>query len=470
MRSPPRRPENIVHQTIPTSSNPAPSASRMISVMSLFLSNRPEFAHRVRQRVGAALVAAILGTLTGLFAGCGSVPPRVPEPPLEIPPSVQTPPPAATDAQIRTTPRGRWVRGEWSDLPGWDADQTVMAWPALQRSCDKVITATNGGNTSGRGLAAASIATGTVSFNPFAFASEWNAVCREVRRLGPGPNEAQVRHLLQSRLQPWRVESVDGKPDGLLTGYFEPLLEASRVRTERHTVPVHGLPADHGVRKPWFTRGEIDSLPAAQAALKGREIAWLADPMDLLLVQIQGSGRLTFTEAGGVRRMVRLAFAGHNDQPYQSVGRWLVEQGAFTLEQASWPAIRQWSRQNPQRIKEMLAVNTRYVFFREEPLADPAIGAVGAQGVPLTPGRSIAVDKDSIPYGTPVWMASTEPQVWSQNPPPARPLQRLVLAQDTGSAILGAVRADYFWGWGDGVEERAGRTKQPLKLWVLWPK
>ena len=118
----------------------------------------------------------------------------------------------------------------------------------------------------------------------------------------------------------------------------------------------------------------------------------------------------------------------------------------------------------------MLAVNTRYVFFREEPLADPAIGAVGAQGVPLTPGRSIAVDKDSIPYGTPVWLASTEPQVWSQNAPPARPLQRLVLAQDTGSAILGAVRADYFWGWGDGVEERAGRTKQPLKLWVLWPK
>ena len=465
MRSPPRRPENIVHQTIPTSSNPAPSASRMISAMSLFLSIGLDCAHRVRQRVGAALVAAILGTL----AGCGSGPRQPPAPPLEIPPSVQTPPPAAADAEIRTTPRGRWVRGEWSDLPGWDADQTLMAWPALQRSCDKAITAANGGNTSGRGLAAASIATGTVSFSPLAFASEWNAVCREVRRLGPGPNEAQVRQLLQSRLQPWHVESADGKSDGLLTGYFEPLLEASRVRTERHTVPVHALPADHGVRKPWYTRGEIDTLPAAQAALKGREIAWLADPMDLLLVQIQGSGRLIYTEAGGVRRMVRLAFAGHNDQPYQSVGRWLVEQGAFTLEQASWPAIRQWARQNPQRVKEMLAVNTRYVFFREEPLADPAIGAVGAQGVPLTPGRSIAVDKDSIPYGTPVWMASTEPQVWSANPPAPRPLQRLVLAQDTGSAIIGAVRADYFWGWGDGVEERAGRTKQPLKLWVLWP-
>jgi membrane-bound lytic murein transglycosylase A len=456
---------------MPTSSKPAPSASRITSVMSLFLLSGLDFAHRVRQRLGTAVAIATVAAILGTLAGCGGKPLLGPAPPaLEIPPSVQTPPPAATDSQIRTTPRGRWVRGEWSDLPGWEADQTLMAWPALQRSCDKVITATNGGNTSGRGLAAASIATGTVSFSPFAFASEWNALCREVRRLGAGPNEAQVRQLLQSRLQPWRVESAEGKPDGLMTGYFEPLLEASRVRTERHTVPVYGLPADHGLRKPWFTRGEIDTQPAAQAALKGREIAWLADPMDLLLVQIQGSGRLTFTEPGGMRRMVRLAFAGHNDQPYQSIGRWLVDQGAFTLEQASWPAIRQWARQNPQRVKEMLAVNTRYVFFREEPLADPAIGALGAQGVPLTPGRSIAVDKDSIPYGTPVWLASTEPQLWSQNPPAPRPLQRLVLAQDTGSAITGAVRADYFWGWGDGVEERAGRTKQPLKLWVLWPK
>ena len=432
----------------------------MISVMPL-MSLLP-----LSRRLGALAVAAILGTL----AGCGSTPPAPTLPPLDIPPSVQTPPPPATDALVRTTPRGRWVRGEWADLPGWAQDQTLMAWPALLRSCDKALTAANSGNTSGRGLAAASVATGTVSFNPLAFASEWNAPCREARRLGPAATEAQVRQFLQQRLHPWRVEGPAGQPDGLMTGYFEPLLDASRVRTERHTVALHAVPADLGTRKPWYTRGEIDTLPAAQAALKGREIAWLADPMDLLLVQIQGSGRLTFTEPGGGRRMVRLAFAGHNDQPYQSVGRWLVEQGAFTLEQASWPAIRQWARQNPQRVKEMLAVNPRYVFFREEPLADPAIGALGAQGVPLTPGRSIAVDKDSIPYGTPVWLASTEPQVWSQNPPPARPLQRLVLAQDTGSAIIGSVRADYFWGWGEGVEERAGRTKQPLRLWVLWPK
>ena len=411
--------------------------------------------------------ALILGTL----AGCGSSPPApAPLPPLEIPPSVQTPPPSSTDAEMRMTPRGRWVRAEWRDLPGWEQDTLTLAWPALLRSCDKVLTAANSGNTSGRGLAAAAVATGNVSLNPYAVASAWNATCREVRRLGATPGEAQVRQLLQQRLQPWRIETAEGRTDGLLTGYFEPLLEASRVRTERHTVPVHAAPADLGTRKPWYTRAEIDTLPAAQTALKGREIAWLSDPMDLLLVQIQGSGRLTFTDAAGRRSMVRLAFAGHNDQPYQSVGRWLVDQGAFTLEQASWPAIRQWSRQNPQRVREMLAVNPRYVFFREEPLADPSIGALGAQGVPLTPGRSIAVDKDSIPYGTPVWLASTEPQPWSATPPTPRPMQRLVVAQDTGSAITGSVRADYFWGWGDGAEDRAGRTKQPLRLWALWPK
>ena len=118
----------------------------------------------------------------------------------------------------------------------------------------------------------------------------------------------------------------------------------------------------------------------------------------------------------------------------------------------------------------MLRVNPRYIFFREEALPDPSIGPLGAQGVPLSPGRSVAVDKDSIPYGTPLWMASTEPQPWAPNMPPARPLQRLVLAQDTGSAITGAVRADYFWGWGEGAEDRAGRTKQPLRLWALWPR
>ena len=158
---------------------------------------------------------------------------------------------------------------------------------------------------------------------------------------------------------------------------------------------------------------------------------------------------------------VRLAFAGSNDQPYRSVGGWLLQQGA--LRDASWPGIKAWAQRNPQRVQEMLWANPRFVFFREELLSefDAAFGPRGAQGVPLTPGRSIAVDRESIPYGTPVWLAS---------PGPTLALQRLVLAQDTGSAIVGAVRADYFVGWGDAAGELAGRLKQPLQLWVLWPR
>ena len=190
-------------------------------------------------------------------------------------------------------------------------------------------------------------------------------------------------------------------------------------------------------------------------------IAWIADPVEAMVLHIQGSGRLRITEPDGTQRTVRLAFAGTNDQPYKSVGRWLLDQGL--VRDASWPGIRNWIAQNPQRIQELLWSNPRYVFFREEPLqgADAAFGPRGAQGVELTPGRSIAVDRQSIPYGTPVWLASAGPTA---------SLQRLVIAQDTGSAIVGAVRADYFAGWGADAGDLAGRLKQPLRLWVLWPR
>lgn len=376
------------------------------------------------------------------LAGCATGPaPRPPvlPPVVTAPPVTPAPPVATPEGPTRPTGRGRWVASDWSALPGWQDDTVLAAWPALLKSCQKP--------------------------SPL-----WAQSCAAARVLGPAADEAQVRDYLQRALRPWRVESNDGIADGLITGYFEPLVEASRTQTARFGVPLYGPPADLALRKPWYTRAQIDTLPEAQAALKGREIVWVADPLDALLLQIQGSGRVALNEPGGTRRTVRLAYAGHNDQPYQSIGRWLVDQGAFTLEQANWPAIRNWARSNPQRVREMLQANPRYVFFREEPLPDPALGPLGAQGVPLTPGRSIAVDKESIPYGTPVWIATTEPQPWSPTPPPPRPLQRLVMAQDTGSAITGAVRADYFWGWGDGAEDRAGRMKQPLRMWVLWPR
>ena len=213
---------------------------------------------------------------------------------------------------------------------------------------------------------------------------------------------------MMQRLQPYRVEPLQGPADGLLTGYYEPMLEASRgCRPPRNSVPLYRPPANLASRRPWYTRQEIDTLPEARAALRGREIAWLADPLDALVLQIQGSGRVRITEPDGSRRA---GAAGLCRAPTSSLTA-ASAAGCCSrarIRDASWPGIKAWAAQNPQRVNEMLWSNPRTVFFREEPLSDldAAFGPRGAQGVPLTPGRSIAVDKDSIPYGTPVWLAS----------------------------------------------------------------
>lgn len=387
----------------------------------------------------AALALFILGGVPG----CSDLPQRPPAPAAGTAssPAVaasEAPPAGVAPGTLRAQPVSRWVATTWDELPGWPQDSVIAAWPALLKSCERP-------------------------------PADWANACASARSLA-APDEARVRAWLRARLQPWRVETPGGEAAGLITGYYEPLLDASRAEKPGYAVPLYAPPADLATRKPWYTRAQVDSEPAARARLRGREIAFLADPLDALVLHIQGSGRLALTEPDGSRRLVRAAFAGHNDQPYKSVGRWLVERGAFTLDEASWPAIKAWARANPRRVGEMLAANPRYVFFREEPLPDPTVGPKGAEGVPLTPGRSIAVDKGSVPYGTPVWIATTEPEPWAPNAPPARPLERLVVAQDTGGAIVGAVRADYFWGWGEGAEELAGRMKQPLRMWVLWPK
>ena len=267
---------------------------------------------------------------------------------------------------------------------------------------------------------------------------------------------------MQSRLQPYRVETTQGVAEGLLTSYFEPLLKANRMKGNGFDVPLYKVPAGLGSRKPWFSRQEMDTLPEARDALRGLEIAYLADPIDALLLHIQGSGRLSITEPNGSQRIIRVAFAGTNDQPYRSVNQWLLSQGVTKINPRP-DATKAWAAQNPQRVQQLLWSNPRYVFFKEEILTelDAAFGPKGAQGVPLTTGRSIAVDPGSIPYGTPVYMASRGI---------AGNLQKLVFAQDTGSAIVGAVRADYFAGTGLEAGEFAAKVNQSLRLWVLWPK
>jgi len=380
--------------------------------------------------------AAILGVLAACAIEQAPGPPPAPRAAAPSAPSgASTQPPDPVAAAPRSMPKSRWVAVRWSDLPGWHDDGVIHAWPALLKSCERAN-------------------------------AEWANACGSAKALAD-PNEARVRDWLQRHLQPYRIEAVDGRSEGMITGYYEPLIEASRAPKPGFGVPLHAPPGDLGTRKPWWTRAQIESQPAARAALRGREIAYVADPLDALVLQIQGSGRLLLTEPDGRRHVVRAAFAGHNDHPYRAVARWLVDQGAFTFDQASWPAIKSWARAHPARVGEMLNANPRYVFFREEPLPDPSIGATGAQGVPLTPGRSIAVDRESVPYGTPIWIDAVEPAV---NGAPARLLQRLVVAQDTGSAIVGAVRADYFWGWGEAADEYAGRMKHPLRMWALVPR
>ena len=342
--------------------------------------------------------------------------------------------------------RARWVPVAWSALPGWGADRASELWPALRAGCARPAPA-------------------------------WAVVCSRVIGFTP-PDDGFAQDFLQRELAPYRVESLDGEPQGLATGYFEPLVAASRRPRPGFTVALHRPPADLAQRKPYWTRQQLDTLPAAQAGLRGQEIAYLASALDLLVLQIQGSGRLRISEPDGRQRTVRVAYAGHNDQPYKSVGRWLIEQGELKADGANWPAIRDWGqRAAPERLAQMLWANPRVVFFREEALADelpakaggPAVltalptGPRGAQGVPLAAGRSVAVDPQAVPYGTPLWIDTTEPLS-------ATPLRRLVMAQDTGSAITGAVRVDYFWGSGDAAEQQAGRMKQALRVWALWPR
>lgn len=373
------------------------------------------------------MLAAIVGSLIG----CSVAPVRHDPRPAASPSpstSAQKAEPASLPPVILQA-KSRWVPVHWSDLPGLDTDALHEAWPAWLQSC----TRPN---------------------------KTWAALCPQVRQLA-NASAPEQRQWMRQNLQAYRVESLSQPSEGLLTAYYEPVLNAERQARPGFQVPLYAPPASLAQRKPWYTRQEMDTQPQARAALRGKELVYLADPVEAMVLHIQGSGLVNVREPQGQQRLVRLAFAGTNDQPYKSIGRWLLDQNL--VRDASWPGIKAWIERNPTRLNELLWQNPRVVFFKEEPLPVGGVppGPKGAQGVPLTAERSIAVDRGSIPYGTPVWLKSAGPQTT---------LDRLVLAQDTGSAIVGAVRADYYAGSGPAAGEMAGRMKQPLQLWALWPR
>ncbi|HNQ03335.1 MAG TPA: murein transglycosylase A [Thiobacillaceae bacterium] len=410
------------------------------------------------------LVAPMVGLV--LLAGCGTMggpspsirrPPAAelptrPEPVFEKPAQVSSPAGSAMPAQEGVKPGAvplTWLKpAVWEQLPGWREDDLAAAWPALLQSC--------------AGLRA----------NP-----AWMGVCQAALALPTQPDPETARNFFEQSFQPWQSLQADGSPEGLVTGYYEPLLRGSRQSGGKYRYPVYAAPGDllvvdlaalypelRGLRLrgrlqgnrvvPYWSREEIE---AGAAPTRGRELVWVDDPVELFFLQIQGSGRVQLDNG----QVMRVGYADQNGHPYRSIGKWLVDNGELTLDKASMQGIKDWAQRHPERLPALLNGNPSYVFFRE--LNNAADGPLGALGVPLTPERSIAVDPRAIPLGAPVWLATTRPNS-------SQVLNRLMLAQDTGGAIRGNVRADFFWGFGDEAGKQAGAMKQKGRMWVLLPR
>ena len=335
----------------------------------------------------------------------------------------------------------------WTKIPDWQRDNLAEAWPAMQAQCPRMTRKS----------------------------ADWEPICESVAAL-QSPTTVEIRAFLEQHFKPHRVHGKNGKLDGLITGYYEPILDGSRTRTDKFRYPIYSQPEDmliieladiypklKGMRLrgridgnrvlPYWSREEIDG---AGQPLAGQEIVWIDDPYGSFFTQIQGSGRVRLQDGS----MVGVGYANQNGHPYVAVGKKLVEIGALPLEQVSLFTIKKWLRENPERAPEILNANPSYVFFELRDSVDE--GPRGSLNVPLTSERSIAVDRRVIPLGTPVWLQTTLPDGSS--------FERLVFAQDTGGAITGPVRADVFFGIGDRAEQLAGEMKQRGQMFALLPK
>ena len=388
-----------------------------------------------------------IAALGALVAACQVAPPT---------PSPTIPqPPVQPEAQARVV----YAPVAFATLPGWSADAVEAAWPALLATC--------------KAFAAMP-----------ARAAAWQAPCTAAADLA-APDTASARTFFETHFTAWRVARSDGTDTGTVTGYYEPLLRGARERNGDFGVPLYGPPDDlltvdlaslypelagkrvrgrlEGRRVvPYWDRAAID---ARREGLAAPVVAFVADPVEAFFLEIQGSGRIALADGG----VMRVGYADQNGHPFRSVARVLIDRGELTPATASMQGIKAWGRRNPERLPALLEENPSYVFFREVPSPAPGTlearidGPIGSLGVPLLRERTIAVDTRYVPLGAPVFLDTTEPLSDA-------PLQRLTLAQDTGGAIRGIARADFFWGFGDDAGRAAGRMRQQGRMWILWPR
>lgn len=405
---------------------------------------------------------ALAAGIACCLAAC-QAPPRIPPAPAPVPPALQ----------IKTVTLARYEASSFAQAPALRDLDLIAAWPALLVSCN--------------------------AFDRSPRREKWSSACLAARAVRPD-DAAALRATLEAQFAVFRIlaetrEAPNATPDarvldltdrGRMTGYYEPELNGSRTRGDAYGVPLYRVPDDllvvdlasvypelqgkrvrgrvvestNGKRVvPYWSRSDIDGAQR----LRGQELLWVDDPVEAFFLQIQGSGRVRLAGGPDGGAVVRVGYADTNGQPYRSIGAWLIERGELTLENASMQGIRAWVRTNPQRLRELLDQNPSYVFFRELPLGDPAAGPIGALNVPLTAGMSVAADPQFTPLGAPLIVRTTHPV-------DGAPLERLMLAQDTGGAIRGPLRFDFFWGTGKAAGEVAGRQRGDVNAWLLVPK
>lgn len=331
-------------------------------------------------------------------------------------------------------------RVSFSSISGWASDDFAAALPAMLKTCEKP-------------------------------AADWTDFCSGLKRLKDRPS-SQVRRYLEASLIPYQVYTY-GSVQGTFTGYYEASLKGSFTKCSENKIPLYGVPEDlvridtktfcapggdkgvvmgrieNGKLVPYLKRSEI-----SEDKMKAPVLLWVNDEVDAFILHIQGSGRVE-TEKG----TVHVGYAGNNGHAFLGIGSIMSKEGLLEPGKTSMPHIRAWLKKNPEKARELMAQNPRYIFFRILPEAD---GPMGAAGVSLTPQRSLAVDPRFIPLGTPLFLSTSDPD--------GQPIERLVVAQDIGSAIKGAVRGDFFWGYGEEAFQKAGRMKSSGSYFLLWPK